>query len=262
MLKFSFVFSVLSLALTGSALLGQDTQTIALDRNLQIPGTILKPGKYIFVVEDRLEDRAIIRITNTKKNSHEMILAVPNGKLNQSERGKLILFPTTNSDKQILQGWMCPSCQTALEMVYPKDDAVAITSETAKAVMAVDPVYDKLPKDLAPDDMKVVTLWLLSPKEVTPDQKGKGVAAAKYADLRNKQNTQTASAALIDPSAVNSPVSSTAANHFSSTARRMPHTASDTYTFGLVGSLLLWASACSYLQRRFFPNLWKLKGRI
>ena len=341
-MKPSFIFLVLGVASTGSVLLGQDSQTVTLDHKLQIPGATLKPGEYTFAVEDRLQDRAIIRVTDTKKNSHELVLAVPNEKLNQSERGKLIFFPAANSDKQILQGWMCPNCQAALEVVYPKNDAVKITGETAKAVMAVDPTYDKLPKNLAPDDMKVVTLWLLSPEEITPAQKGKGVEAAKYADVRSKQDTQVASApsrsetkAIADdqnqraldravappppgatattnsnaavPSSVDSstasssvPASAAVASSTTATAapaktpdtdqtvrddraspapavttadtkpvaakslnhpptevasvRRMPHTASNTYTFGLAGFLLLLAGAVSYAQRRFWSR--------
>ncbi len=339
-MKLSFIFLVLGVASMGSVLFGQDSQTITLDHKLQIPGATLKPGEYTFAVEDRLQDRAIIRITDTKKNSHELVLAVPNDKLNQSERGKLIFFPAANSDKRILQGWMCPSCQAALEVVYPKNDAVKITGETAKAVMAVDPSYDKLPKNLAPDDMKVVTLWLLSPKEITPQQKGKGVEAAKYADVRSKQNTQVASAPSrpetkaitddqnqrgldravappplgvtattnsnavtpnsVDSSAASSSASNSAAVASSTTTapaktpetdqtvrdyaasptptiatadakpaaerslnhpptevasvRRMPHTASNTYTFGLAGFLLLLAGAGSYAQRRFLSR--------
>jgi hypothetical protein len=275
-----------------------------------------------------------------------LVLAVPSEKLNQSERGRLIFFSAANSDKQILQGWMCPSCETALEVVYPKNDAVKITGETAKAVMAVDPTYDKLPKNLAPDDMKVVTLWLLSPKEVTPEQKGKGVEAARYADLRSKQNTPMASApppsetkavaadeapkavdqaaapsadtkatantsdaatapadssAATSASPASSPVNSSSATPATAPAkapdtapgtagqtiedhpavpapmivtadtkpaaarslhsqdevagaRRMPHTASYTYTFGLIGLVLLGSGAGSYFQRRFFAK--------
>ena len=320
-MKFSFAFPVLGIALAGGMLLGQDSQTVTLDKKLQIPGAVLKPGEYTFAVEDRLQDRTIIRITSTKKNSHELVLAVASEKLNQPEHGKLIFFPAANSDKQILQGWMCPSCQTALEVVYPKNDAVKITGETAKPVMAVDPTYDKLPKNLSPDDMKVVTLWLLSPKEITPEQKGKGVEAAKYADVRSKQNTQVASAqppaetkaaatdeenqkainratappppganattnssaadstpttpttatapakttdsasnneppATPAPAAATADVKPTAAKSLNpktqvASARRMPHTAGNTYTFALFGFMLLLVGGGSYLQRRF-----------
>lgn len=304
------VFSVLGMALLGSVLLGQDSQTITLNHKLQIPGKTLKPGQYTFTVEDRLQDRAIIRITKGGSAEHELVLAVPSDKLNQEEHGKLILFSAANSDKQILQGWMCPVCQSALEVVYPKGEAVKITGESAKPVLAVDPNYDKLPNNLSPDDMKVVTLWLLSPKEVTPEQKGKGVEAAKYADIRNAQRTQTASAS--PQPAMNSPVTDAetkqakdratapppvgavaatnnsvrasaspatpaensiltaqpaavptadvkpavktlnAPTQIATSTRRMPHTASNTYSFGLIGLALLLTGTGLQIQRRFF----------
>lgn len=188
------IFTLLGLLPAGLLCAATDSQTVTLDHKLQIPGATLKSGEYTFQVEDRLQDRAIIRITDTKKNSHELLLAVPNEKLNQTERSQLIFFPNGNSDKQILEGWMCPSCQSALQVVYPKAEAVKITAISAKPVLAVDPTYDKLPKNLSADDMKVVTLWLLSPKEVTPDQKGKGLEAAKWADVNAPKKTEMAEA--------------------------------------------------------------------
>jgi hypothetical protein len=307
-------------ALAGVQMSGQDSQTVNLSHKLQIPGATLKPGEYTFAVEDRLEDRAIIRITSGKQTSHELLLAVPSDKLNQTEHGKLIFFPTEQADKQILQGWMCPSCQSALELVYPKDEAVKITAESAKPVIAVDPTYDKLPKNLSPDDMKVVTLWLLSPKEITPEQRGKGVDAVKYADTRKAQPTQTASSAApltaTSPSpsddetakairratapppvgavaTTNSGMPASTAGNSSSTSsasapdskpimddrtpeiptisvkpaatepkhaseqmasvRHMPHTASNTYSFGLVGLAMLLAAMALHVQRKFRP---------
>ena len=303
------VFSVLGVLLMGSALFGQDSQTITLDHELQIPGKTLKPGQYTFTVEDRLEDRAIIRITKGNGDEHELVLAVPSDRLNKGEHGKLVFFPAANSDQQILQGWMCPACQSALEVVYPKDEAVKITGESAKPVMAVDPTYDRLPENLSPDDMKVVTLWLLSPKEVTPEGKGKGVEAAKYADIRNAQRTQTASASpqpatnpsvtdaetkrAIDRATAPPPVGAVATTNSGvrtsassaapaenliltaqpaviptedmkpavkrlnaptqvASTRRMPHTASNTYSFGLIGLALLLTGTGLRIQRRFF----------
>ena len=169
-----------------------DSQRISVGEKLQIPGTTLKAGEYIFSVEDRLQDRAIVRITDVKGKTHDLLLAIPSDKLTSPGSGQLLYFPNNGSDKKILQGWMCGSCTVPLEFVYPKAEAVKITGTSAKGVLAVDPVYDKLPKRLSQDDMKVVTLWLLSPKEITPDQKGKGVEAAKVADLH--KGTQVASA--------------------------------------------------------------------
>lgn len=70
--------------------------------------------------------------------------------------------------------------------------------------------------------MKVVTLWLLTPKEVTPDHKGQGVNGVKLADI-HKGTTEMAAAAT--------------------PKRRLPETASDTYEWALAGMGLLLASA-------------------
>ncbi len=311
MKAFAVVF-LLGLMPAGFLIGASDSQPITLDHKLQIPGATLKRGDYTFAIEDRLQDRAIIRITDSKNQSHELILAVPNEKLNQGEHGKLILFPTQSQDKQILEGWMCPSCQTALQVVYPKAEAVKITGVSAKPVLAVDPAYDKLPKNLTPDDMKVVTLWLLSPKEVTADQKGKGLEAAKWADVNAPKNTQTAevtpseSPAQQNAKQLPAPVSAAAATPESpapnptpepavtpsapvpdtrspaeaqvampaskavepmaataepstqvaslqttqTTTRRMPHTASNMFNFGLAGLSLLGAGFMLRLRRR------------
>jgi len=60
---------------------GTDTQGIQLEQKLQIPGATLKAGTYAFSVEDRLQDRAILRITAKDNDKHYFLLTVPNGKL-------------------------------------------------------------------------------------------------------------------------------------------------------------------------------------
>lgn len=77
--------------------------------------------------------------------------------------------------------------------------------------MAVDPESDKLPANLSPDDMKVVTLWLLSPERVEAGHHGVGLKAAKY---------QAASAQR----------------------RHLPQTASNLYWLALLGTLFLGSS--------------------
>ena len=229
-------FLLFSPALRAAA---NDAETVTLDRQTEIPGSTLQPGKVKLEVEDRLQDRAIVRITEANGSNHELVLSVPNKKLNASGASDLIFFPATNSGKQTVKAWKCQSCSAPLEFVYPKDQAVAVTQDTGKAVMAVDPAYDKLPKNLSPDDMKVVTLWLLAPKTVTADGKGSGVEPTKLADLR-RQNTRT-------------PASDTVASSATTPDPAMPHTAGSTSEYALAGLLFLSASAMLTLGRRFQP---------
>jgi len=159
---------------------GRDTQNIVITEAMQIPQATLQPGSYSLSIEDRLSDRAVVRISSLNSNQHFLVLAVNSRKLvSDSSRG-IILFDPADEKLQILRGWVCPNCTQGLEFVYPKLDALKITAETGQKVLAVDPAFDKLPDALSSDDMKVVTLWLLSPERITPDRRGSGLKVVRY----------------------------------------------------------------------------------
>lgn len=224
--------------LAGAA--ANESEAVHLDRKTEVPGATLQPGQYKFQVEDRLKDRAIVRITRADGDQHELVLTVPNNKLAAAGRKGVAYFPGAASQHAI-KSWQCSSCAQPLEFVYPKDQAVAITQATGKAAMAVDPSYDKLPANLSPDDMKVVTLWLLSPKEVTPDGKGSGVQPTKYADLNPAETPSTQAVASNSPHKAPDP--------------SMPHTAGTESEYALAGFLLLTASG-ALLSRRRLQAIW------
>jgi LPXTG-motif cell wall-anchored protein len=202
-----------ALAMPGARVFAaSDGQKIAIKRDLQIPGEVLKPGSYTLSVEDRMSDRAVVRISNdTDPNQHFLVLAVPSTQLSAAAGKGLILFKAADPAKQILKGWACADCPSPLELVYPKLEAAKITGDTGESVLAVDPASDKLPATLSPDDMKVVTLWLLSPERVEAGHHGAGLKAAKY---------QAASAGR----------------------RHLPQTASNLYWLALLGMLSLGSS--------------------
>ncbi|MDQ2842220.1 MAG: hypothetical protein M3Y72_14500 [Acidobacteriota bacterium] len=191
-----------------------DTQKIAVADKLQIPGGTLKSGSYTFSVEDRLPDRAIVRISSDSSDKRYLLLTVPNSKLAADSASQLLYFGTNSGNKDALKAWKCPTCSAPLEFVYPKLEAVKITDASTEPVLAVDPTYDKLPSNLSADDMKVVTLWLLSPERITADNVGVGVKAAKYtpdtapaAETASAPAAETASAPAVSqpPATVPSP---------------------------------------------------------
>jgi hypothetical protein len=186
---------------------------------LQIPETLLAPGKYTFSLEDRLPDRAIVRVTEPSGAQH-YLLTVPSSQL---ARTKGLIYFSAATVPQSLEGWQCPGCIRPLEFVYPKDEAVKLTASTGKPILAFDPTYDKLPDNLSPEDRKVVTLWLLSPKRVTAEGRGEGLTAAKYAT---------------SPKML--------AKNSEPLPKKMPKTASSIYVKLCIGSVLLMA--CGLLQ--------------
>ena len=113
-----------------------------------------------------MADRAIVRISNTQDPAeHYFVLTVPDPKVSVDANDHLAYFKGANSVEPV-RAWQCGDCAAPLEFVYPKAEAVKLTDDNAETVMAVDPSYDKLPSNLTQDDMKVVTLWLLSPKQI------------------------------------------------------------------------------------------------
>ncbi len=198
---------------------GDNSVQVSLTEPLQIPDTVLAPGKYTFTLEDRLPDRAIVRVTEPSGVQH-YLLTVPSSQL---PRTKGLIYFSAATVPQSLEGWQCPGCIRPLEFVYPKDEAVNLTASTGRAILAFDPTYDKLPDNLSPEDRRVVTLWLLSPKRVTADGRGEGLTAAKYA---------TAPKML--------------AKNSEALPQKMPKTASNIYLKLCIGLLLLMA--CGLLQ--------------
>ena len=207
----------------------KSSQTLHVAKQLEVPGKVLDPGTYTFSVEDRLNDRAIVRISGAN-NTNELFLTVPKSQVAGRALNGLVLFKTSTED-EILRGWKCPNCSGPVEFAYPKLEAVKITDETTQPVLAVDPDYDKLPSNLTAEDMKVVTLWLLSPEHITASNKGEGVKAAKYKVAnRPSSNTEVASVSR----------------------KRLPKTASDTFTFLLYGLIALAAAlSLRLVQMRF-----------
>lgn len=202
-------------------------QTVKVTNQLEIPDGSLAPGTYKFAVEDRLDDRAIIRITAKNNDTHYILLAVPNKRLQQASSNGLINYKPGNSGQNALRAWKCPSCDAPLEFVYPKLQAVKLTGAFGTPVLAIDPTYDKLPANLSRDDMKVVTLWLVSPKRVVAG-KGEGVEAAKLSVVRPQ-----------------APGVQVAANR-----TRLPKTASGIYELGLGGVCLMALAVLLYVRRR------------
>lgn len=209
-------------------------QVVQLKNSVTIPEGNLEPGAYTFAVEDRLSDRGIVRVSNSDGSKHYLVLAVPASQPIAVEANGLSYFTSSKDGSQTIRAWKCPDCRSALEFVYPKLEAVKITAETGKAVLAVDPDYDKLPPNLSPDDMKVVTLWLLSPKRVE-NNTGEGVNAEKLASVERPASGDQKAASPSGQAGGSASAGLVAANH----RPRLPKTASNSFSFVLYGMILL-----------------------
>ena len=235
---------LLALVSISSSFAADNNQTLIVDKKLQIPGAVLKPGSYKLSIEDRLQDRAIVRISAIASDKHYLLLTVPNSAIGDTAADGMVYFESNR--ESAVRAWKCVNCPAPLEFVYPKAEAVKLTDKTAQPVMAVDPTYDKLPANLSADDMKVVTLWLLSPERITASNTGVGVKAAKYVAPESTRH-------LNSPTVANNGAALMAGNNVP--RRHLPRTAGSNYEWMLGGLLALAAGAFLRARRVAYEKL-------
>jgi hypothetical protein len=205
---------------------GNETQNILINEDLQIPGAVLTPGKYALSVADQLYDRAIVRIERVGRKERYLVLAVPSAGAKSDKSGALVFFRRSFDGKAALRRW------GGLEFVYPKAEAVKITGDSGQTVLAMDPASEKLPGRLSQEDMKIVTLWAVSPMQVTAENRGVGVRVAKYASASD--SSATVSVPLV-ASAAPEQVSA----HGRHVVKKLPKTASNNFAYLLYGAILV-----------------------
>ena len=171
-----------------------------------VPGTTLKPGSYSIRVLDHLQDRFIIRIEQVGGSSKATFIGVRSPALMSTAHSGTVLWGAAPEGEAALRGFTFGHGTPPIEFVYPKDDAVALAKLNDGQVPAVDPASEGKPAQLSglsKSEMQMVTLWMLSPTRVGPnDSAGPQIKAEKL--------TQVASAKSSKP-----PIA------------RLPHTASD-----------------------------------
>lgn len=187
-----------------------------------VPGRTLFPGAYSISVVDHLSDRYVLRVAGPG-GKPTLFIGIPNQALPQGSHGE-VNWTTPAGGVTYLRGWQFPSTP-ALEFVYPKNDAVAVAKANNAQVPAIDPESEGIVSNttLSTNEMRIITLWLLTPTRVGPSSPG-GIAAARY--------SQVASAA-----------------HKPAVAR-LPHTASELPWVALLGSLAMAAAGTLRLRRQ------------
>lgn len=146
----------------------------------EVPNVILQPGSYSIRIVDHLRDRVILQVTGKSNHVQTTFLAVPAATMANAPVGP-ISYGTGPKGKAALKGFAFTG-GTAVEFVYPKNDAVSIATANGTRVMAIDPASEgraPAPK-LSQTDMQLVSLWMLEPSRVGPGDTKPTIAATHY----------------------------------------------------------------------------------
>jgi hypothetical protein len=208
-----------------------------LEQSAIAPGTVLRPGEYSIRVIDHLQDRFLVRVEKKQGASHAVFIAVPTKSL-AGHTGLVNWTAAAAQGKAALRGFVFSNGGSALEFVYPKDEAVSLAKANGTPVLAVDPSSEGKSAELAQlskDDMQIVTLWMLTPTKVDAPAGEATVSASKYQG--NETTAPDKEEAKLNRPAI---------------LKRLPHTASALPTVLLVG--IAAAAGAILLRRRRLPG--------
>ncbi len=192
----------------------------------QIPGRTLAPGTYTIQIVDHLADRMILRV-GQNGSSGTVFLGLPKSDLAKPASSGPITLKADG--KTALRGFAF-SDGTVAEFVYPKAEAVTLAKSNDTKIPAIDPASEgRVTTDtgLSKQDMQMVTLWMLSPTPVGPDDQGPGVKATRYQQVASVDAPKPPRPAM----------------------RALPHTAGLMPTFWLAAFLCLCGAGMLRLRR-------------
>lgn len=154
--------------------------TISISRPTEVPGMTLDPGSYSIRIMGKFNDRVILKVTNASGAISVDFLGIPNPSLTGSPGITSWSQPVGGST--YLRGWVPPGSSSVIEFVYPKADAVSIAAVNQAKVPAIDPESEgrRVDPALSTEDMKLVTLWLLSSTHVDPSDPKPSIKAERY----------------------------------------------------------------------------------
>ncbi len=105
---------------------------------VSVPGHTLPAGTYHFQLADSQANRNIVQIFDKDNNLVATMLAVP-AKRNQPEGDPVITFKETNSSlPPAVHFWYYAGENIGSELVYPKQQAMAIARASGESVMTTD----------------------------------------------------------------------------------------------------------------------------
>jgi hypothetical protein len=157
-----------------------ETASFTLAKATQVPGMVLSPGVHSVKILDRLTDRMIVRIGRNGA-TEATFLGLPSSNSSDS-KGPIMLV--SSEGKSSLRGFTFDD-GTAVEFVYPKGEAVDIAKANNVKIPAIDPASQGMSDNpaLSKTDREMVTLWMLSPTPVGPNDQGPGVKAERYQEV-------------------------------------------------------------------------------
>jgi hypothetical protein len=117
--------SVLSPSMSAS--MWDKRTTVTFSGAVEVPGTVLQPGRYIMKLVDSPADRHIVQFSNERENHvFATVLAIPAYRENPSGQSVFTFYEAPVGQPQAMKTWFYPGDNSGQEFVYPKARLAAL----------------------------------------------------------------------------------------------------------------------------------------
>jgi hypothetical protein len=254
----------------------QLTSSFSVSKTTEVPGAVLKSGRYSIHVVDHLADRVVLQIEGPTGKTLTTFLGLPSPGFRTGVSNGPVPWSSGPKGEEALRGFAFPG-GVAVEFVYPKAEAVSIAQVNTGKVAAIDPASQGMPAEtngakLSKTDMQMVNLWMLSTTHVgSGDNSQPAIQAERYqqpAPVQTAEATPPPSPASYSPAPAAQPRPSRvrpirrvpantqmASNDAPQGLTALPHTASDLPLIFLSGILaLLGAAILAGVRQYMMPD--------
>jgi hypothetical protein len=105
---------------------------------VQLPGKVLPAGTYVFKLLDSPGNRNIVQVFDKdEKQLYATILAVPNYRLQPSDKPVLSFEERPAGTPEALKAWIYPGDNFGQQFVYPRDQAIQLAKHNNQHVLSM-----------------------------------------------------------------------------------------------------------------------------
>jgi hypothetical protein len=112
--------------------------TMTFSDTVQVPGTTLPAGTYIFKLAESTGDRYVVQIFNERENHiFTTLQAIPNYHLTTPDKTQISFYEVPSGQPPALKAWFYPGDNYGRQFIYPKGEA-ALISQAARENVPVE----------------------------------------------------------------------------------------------------------------------------
>ena len=104
---------------------------VKISEPVEVPGTVLQPGTYVFKLVDLQAERHIVTVQNEDQNkTFATVIAIPNYRLEPKDKSTFLFWETPAGQPRAIRAWFYPGDNFGQEFAYPKERATQISQVT------------------------------------------------------------------------------------------------------------------------------------